>query len=172
MRFSESDKVDELVNPNFGNSTLMSKLVLTLASNSLYKNFRRTARQNTTRAALEFPILARKYQEAQKYVDPAWASILRYVPNLDHFFEQYTDPNFVDDGTQYFDFESILTTVSSMYSELAKFCLWKDKNCLKQEQWSRISTRIGVCWELKIPDREIQLTNEKLRLVFGKYFKT
>ena len=65
---------------------------------------------------------------------------------------------------------SILTAVLPMYNGMTKFCLWKDKICLKQELWSRISTRIEICWELTIPDRENTLTSEKLRIVFGKQF--
>ena len=84
--------------------------------------------------------------------------------------DQYNDPEFVDIQMTYGNMDEIFDAFTARYYELAKLCLWRGDNCLKDELWKYIPTRNFNCLEFAPPNREIALPTEQLRFIFGKQF--
>ena len=65
------------------------------------------------------------------------------------------------------DWATLMRVFGSDLDELVKMCQWKGENCLDNDLWTVQVTRIGECWELDVPKREVALSTESLRLVLG-----
>ena len=66
------------------------------------------------------------------------------------------------------DWATFIGLLSSKISDVIKLCQWRGKDCLDMDLWTTKVTRVGQCWELDVPKREVELSTETLRLVFGK----
>ena len=98
--------------------------------------------------------------------------VLEYRSSLRLHLAQYNDPGYEDTMMEFFQWDQLLGIVSSDVDAIVKVCQWKDRSCLQSStggRWVALYTRVGQCWELDVPDREVWLTSQTMRLVFGKF---
>ena len=80
---------------------------------------------------------------------------------------RYYEPGFVDNQMDLVSYDILLEALSASRTEMVKFCRWKGQNCLEDRFWVTVMTRIGLCRQLVLPDREVSLSEEKLQLILG-----
>ena len=61
----------------------------------------------------------------------------------------------------------LLRVFTSEVSDMIKVCQWRGENCMDADLWTAKVTRVGQCWELDVPMREVTFSTESLRLVIG-----
>ena len=90
------------------------------------------------------------------------------TPTLRERLSLFLDENYIDRQMEHINWETMIGILSSEVSEMVKLCQWRGKDCLDIDLWTVKVTRIGQCFELDIPEREVSLATETLRFVFGK----
>ncbi|XP_075264172.1 uncharacterized protein LOC142356085 [Convolutriloba macropyga] len=136
--------------------------------NDLFEPLRRQVRKNVSFLS-NFPLLENQFETYVSYGDPTVLAMQKYRSSLRLHLAQYNDPGYEDTMMEFFQWDQLLGIVSSDVDAIVKVCQWKDRSCLQSStggRWVALYTRVGQCWELDVPDREVWLTSQTMRLVF------